>query len=145
MPQPTKTCTKCKLVKTLSEFYRKASLSKGVRSECKICDSVAAGKWRTENKHGNNTATRVWRKTNPKKRRAIEERTRTKFPKKHKAGDRLRHAVKTGKIVKPDACTRCGSTGMLEGHHEDYAKSFDVIWLCRTCHHRLHVALRTGR
>jgi len=28
----------------------------------------------------------------------------------------------------------CGLKCKTEGHHEDYSKEFEVIWLCRRCH-----------
>lgn len=31
--------------------------------------------------------------------------------------------------------------GQIEGHHEDYARQLDVVWLCRTHHRRLHAAV----
>lgn len=42
-------------------------------------------------------------------------------------------AIKSGKL-KRGLCW-CGEIG--EGHHEDYSKPLDVIWLCRL-HHRQH-------
>ena len=54
----------------------------------------------------------------------------------------LAGAVKTGRIVKPDACVKCGAGGRIEGHHEDYCKPLDVLWLCVECHVALHVYKR---
>jgi len=44
------------------------------------------------------------------------------------------HAIEYGKIIRPEHCQHCGKECRPEGHHEDYNKPFDVIWLCRTCH-----------
>jgi hypothetical protein len=49
--------------------------------------------------------------------------------------------IERGRIVKPDTCSCCGRGGIIDGHHDDYAKPLEVRWLCRWCHrawHRLH-------
>ena len=49
----------------------------------------------------------------------------------------LGQAVFYKKIVKPDICSRCKvSLGkrFIHGHHHDYTKPYDVIWLCAPCH-----------
>jgi len=51
----------------------------------------------------------------------------------------LMNAVRSGRVDKPCACSACGISGVrIHGHHEDYAKPLDVIWLCQTCHFGLH-------
>jgi len=53
----------------------------------------------------------------------------------------LGNAVYRGKIIKPNKCERCykvTSKRNIEGHHEDYNKPFDVIWLCKQCHNYVH-------
>lgn len=53
----------------------------------------------------------------------------------------VRTAIKTGKMKKPDVCAWCGRSGQLEGHHTDYAKPLEVLWLCKSCHRTLHNGL----
>ena len=58
---------------------------------------------------------------------------------KRSAHIRLGNAVKSGKIVKPDACSVCGNTQRrIHGHHYDYSKPLDVIWVCPPCHREFH-------
>lgn len=66
------------------------------------------------------------------------------FRLKVKARSLVSHALKTGKIVKPDSCQSNGrygvacSKGRLEAHHiHGYwprAAWLDVEWLCTDCH-----------
>jgi len=50
----------------------------------------------------------------------------------------LRKAIRAGKIKRKEACERCGKSEKTHGHHEDYAKPLDVIWLCPQCHVSAH-------
>jgi hypothetical protein len=47
-------------------------------------------------------------------------------------------ARKRGDLV-PEPCILCGRTD-VDGHHEDYSKPLDVIWLCRRHHVWMHMA-----
>jgi hypothetical protein len=50
----------------------------------------------------------------------------------------LGNALRNGGIVKPKNCTMCGKGGRIHGHHDDYAKPFEVIWCCAECHGHIH-------
>lgn len=52
--------------------------------------------------------------------------------------NKLRYALRKGKIIKADICQICGCDGKLQAHHDDYDKPLDVIWLHQRCHTELH-------
>jgi len=58
---------------------------------------------------------------------------RRKTP-EYKARRALRDAIKRGKITRGKC--HCGEVG--QGHHEDYNKPLEVIWLCDNHHKELH-------
>ena len=53
-------------------------------------------------------------------------------------------AVKRGTLKRPATCTHCGnpSPETIQGHHPDYRKPLEVIWLCKKCHRLEHVRLK---
>ncbi len=58
----------------------------------------------------------------------------------------LEKATASGKVIRPDKCETCGSTqtfidgrSSIQGHHTDYNKPLDVMWLCQKCHHKWHI------
>lgn len=53
-------------------------------------------------------------------------------------------ALREGLIVPADKCGRCGKHGEVDGHHTDYAKPFQVEWLCRRCHNGTHKEFRAA-
>jgi ribosome-binding protein aMBF1 (putative translation factor) len=67
------------------------------------------------------------------------------LPEKVRARQLVQRAVKTGRLVRPDACERCGTEGWVEAHHPDYTKPLDVEWLCGDCHRSEHQAPPTRR
>ena len=44
-----------------------------------------------------------------------------------------------GTIIVPNCCQKCGTTGRLDKHHDDYSRPGDVIFLCRSCHMKQHL------
>ena len=44
----------------------------------------------------------------------------------------------------PEPCVMCGKMGEHR-HHPDYHKPFDIVWLCESCHHKLHPRNRKVR
>ena len=53
----------------------------------------------------------------------------------HKIWDK---ALRRGEVFKPNACEGCGRVRYLFGHHPDYAKPLEVLWLCFECHKAWH-------
>ena len=59
-------------------------------------------------------------------------------PKKYKSRYQFCNAVKLGKITRPTHCQMCNKEALVHGHHEDYDKPFEVIWVCSGCHGIIH-------
>lgn len=67
------------------------------------------------------------------------EKLRKLYPEKARARSLLSNAICDGDIIRPKECSQCLSDKfVIEGHHYDYSKPYEVIWLCRTCHMKLH-------
>ena len=61
------------------------------------------------------------------------------WPEAHRCRSKLRSALLTNKIKK-EPCKICGNPNIV-GHHEDYSKPYDVIWVCRKHHYQIHYRL----
>jgi len=57
-----------------------------------------------------------------------------KFPERIKAGKIIERLIKKGKLIRPHFCSVCHRRGIIHGHHEDYSKPTEIIWICRSCH-----------
>jgi hypothetical protein len=69
---------------------------------------------------------------------------RTTVEQKSRATRLYRRALRKGELMRPDTCSRCGKAAVgneLHGHHHngyDDEHALDVVWLCRSCHRRMH-------
>ena len=63
---------------------------------------------------------------------------RRREPLKDAARNMITTALRHGMLERPLNCTKCQAKGRIEGHHPDYMKPLDVIWLCQSCHRTIH-------
>lgn len=78
-----------------------------------------------------------WSKANRLKVREASIKYANKYPERVIANSRLSDAVRYGKIKKPSSCSRCNKKSHkrhIHGHHSDYSKPLDIVWLCVPCH-----------
>ena len=50
----------------------------------------------------------------------------------------LAESISLGETAPRKFCEACGKAGRIDGHHIDYSRPLDVIWLCRKCHVAAH-------
>ena len=134
-----KRCTKCKMVKSIDNYYKCSANPDSLTRWCKACVS----NYNKMYKHMPDACAK--RKAYMKTYIQISQKYkdwRKKFQRanKHKinAYVKVYRAVKLGKLIKPKTCSNCTSQNRIEGHHEDYTKPLTVIWLCHDCHIRKH-------
>jgi hypothetical protein len=66
-----------------------------------------------------------------------------KYPEKNAARVALGNAVRDGRVTRKP-CRVCGNK-KSQGHHHDYSKPFDVIWLCTKHHAEEHKRMRAAK
>ena len=77
-------------------------------------------------------------RTTPMSERVRKQRERRRAePHKNAARVAVYKAIKNGQLVRGD-CYFCGSSERIQAHHEDYDHPLDVVWLCSSCHGKLH-------
>ncbi len=59
--------------------------------------------------------------------------------KKNQAKGKIASLIRSGKLIK-ESCFVCGNI-KSEGHHDNYDKPLDVIWLCHLHHKQLHASM----
>lgn len=125
-----RTCKKCSAEKHISEFEQ-------FRWECRHCRGIK----REKNRAARYRYQKQPRSEHRKKYHAeymAEYRTSPEEKIKGAARQKLIAAVASGQIVRPSTCSRCEATAKIHGHHSDYSKPLDVIWLCPSCHGAEH-------
>lgn len=158
-------CTTCKIEKPFDEFgnYKKGKWGK--REKCKDCRRIENREYAKDNPEKRNAKHKRWadrhrdhvreynrnyyeKNPEPYKASAIAYRKkvenqniksyRQRYPEKKKAHTYVELALFFGHMSKPNNCSRCQISCNPQGHHEDYAKPLDVIWLCTKCHGFVH-------
>jgi hypothetical protein len=153
----TKICSKCGRELPIDDFYKHPQMLDSHLNQCKECVKSRVKIHRTENKeyfkeyefNRNRTVKRrewkkkyvknseINKKNREKKRISLKNKRRSdkRYQQCHNALDR---AVQKGEITRPDFCQVCGKKAIVIGHHCDYSKPLNVVWLCNTCHGLYH-------
>lgn len=163
-----KVCSKCQKRKRASCYGKRSSSKDGLFAMCKDCRSKDAKKYYDNNIDKESARKKKYRLDNPKKVREDykryyenniekESKRKAKFykenkqlvkdriykyrsdhPDRHYARGVLTNMLRYGKIKKPVRCSLCKSVRFVEGHHPDYSKPKEVVWLCKSCHRQEH-------
>lgn len=142
----TKRCFKCEAEKPLDAFYKHPMMADGHLNKCIECaktDVRSSRAARLEYYQAYDRSRAKWPERVADRKRRAKEHPRVGYrdpdPVKYTARNVLHAAVRDGKIKKPVECQICAiHDDRLHGHHEDYSKPTEVIWVCAACHSLIH-------
>lgn len=141
-----KKCFKCGELKDFDCFYKHSLMKDGRVNKCKECykKDVIENYYKNHEYYIEYDRSRVDNEKRKEKRKNYSSFIRKNFPDKVKeyksrydknkknATTKVEKALKKGIIVKTP-CIICGNE-KSEGHHPDYSKPLEVIWLCKKHH-----------
>lgn len=140
----TKICRKCNNKKDIKEFYVHKQSKDGHLWTCIDCFSRLSAEHRRtlpESRKAYNRKRRQAKGLTTEQKKAgakYLQLWREKNRIKYASHLLVNNAIKYGKIVKKVFCEHCYKKEKLEGHHNDYHKPLEVIWLCVSCHRKFH-------
>ena len=145
-----KQCFKCSIMKPLEDFYTHPAMADGHLGKCKVCTRKDS----TDRRNNKLEEVRAYDRERgflPHRVEARQEYAQTpagkaklrqgskrwaeRNPQKREAHQAVDNAVRDGRLRKL-SCSVCGSEES-EGHHEDYSKPLEIVWLCPK-HHAEH-------
>lgn len=139
-------CTKCKKEKVIEEMKPKMHWCKECfRAYMRIWSKTPKGKEHKRRERSKPKARERFRKyyarwyaKNGRKRSENYIDVISKWAKNNRekvnVSQKLRYAVNKEKIIKPKVCDHCHEEKRIVGHHPDYTKPLEVLWLCYSCH-----------
>ena len=155
-PIVTKTCSKCKELKQLSDFHINRHSKDGHFNKCKICWLKYCKEYK-QTKNGKATQKRYQQKSinfktyqkqykQSEKGKAVQiaahKRYYLQYPNRKKAKCAVSTATRRSKMPKVDTlqCQYCPAQAEQYHHYKGYAKEhwLDVIPTCRKCHIMIH-------
>jgi len=163
----TKCCSRCKEIKSLSEFYKDKRHLDGHQSDCKVCFSKQIKKYHQTDKY--KIAQKRYQQTERYKARIkrcnqskagkakIKRYRQTKkgkknhrksaflyrnlYPERVKAYNAVRHAIAASKLSSPKflLCHYCPKPAQQYHHWHGYESEhwLDVVPVCKKCHNHL--------
>ena len=139
LPNRTKRwCSICFVVKPISEFHKDKHCPDGLYPVCKKCRIIKSRRDYRKREHKISEYGKRYRKTDAGRasRKREDLNRRVNHPKQYKANYFLTNAVRDGRIIK-GSCEVCGEK-KTHGHHTDYNKPLEVMWLCKKHHDKWH-------
>jgi len=75
-----------------------------------------------------------------KKKKRVEQVRNWRANNRHKsnAWSAVGNALIRGDLIKPVICEKCNCKDILHAHHEDYNKPLEIVWVCHSCHMKIH-------
>src|SRR5271156_5173353 len=95
-----KTCSKCKVSKELTEFYKRKTTKDGYRPECILCSNNTSKTWYEANSERRAATNKAWNEANPGRMAALVKAYRKANPDKVNALAAKRHAAKLQRTPK---------------------------------------------
>lgn len=126
-----KICSKCSIVKIISDFWASERYSDGLNVQCISCKKA----YYIENREDRISYSKNYQRKNKEKTREIQDRWLSKNRNKQKIYRIVRDAIRKG-ILSKLCCEVCGNL-KTHAHHDDYGRPLSVRWLC-PYHHKLH-------
>lgn len=106
-----------------SEIHRDKIIARRRTPEYREKMKILVKNWVENNKERNRNNQRIYKKKNRKK---------------ENARGLIAKAVRRNKIVRPKNCDMCLIRCTPDAHHKDYDKPYEVQWLCKDCHMKIH-------
>jgi hypothetical protein len=131
--EKTKVCADCQAELPLSSFYMNVRTG-WVWNVCKACHKVRTYRNHAANPDLYKGIQERHRRQQPDKYINYYRRYRKRHPEEVNARTKVAWALRTGRLVRPGACSACQTASKVEAHHDDYSKPLDIRWLCRSCH-----------
>ncbi len=152
-----KRCFKCKSLRPFEEFYKHPQMADGFLGKCKQCTKQDVALNRNKNidrvRHYDRLRGGLDHRKNANRERAkairrsgdteaiqrlneANRRYSAKHADRRKAQIAVGNAIRDGRLIR-GLCFVCGSE-KVEGHHYDYSKPLDVVWVCRQHHCDIH-------
>lgn len=143
-------CTTCSSDKPEAEFYRSST------KRCKECTKRAARFYRETNLErvraydrsrgslSHRVAARAeYAKTDSYARshEAAALRWSARHPDRRRANVIMGNAVRDGRLVPWPVCAVPECSDLPQGHHPDYSRPLDVVWLCPAHHKQAHALI----
>lgn len=137
--QAWKVCCKCGVPKQRSKFYKHPYNKDRLDCYCKECRKAQGREWHRFNRKEASQNKRLWTQKNygaySKTNNKARKFHRRRHPERAYAQGVLSGAIQSGRIT-PQPCRwpNCGSTEKIEGHHPQYDRPFEIVWLCHDHH-----------
>lgn len=152
-----KTCNRCNVGKPLEEFYKHPKMRDGYLGTCKDChraavrvrylDKLTDENWREGELYRHRLKAQRYRDEGRKSDAEIIRRSHKAWEErnaeKKRANCAVNNAIRDGRMIRKP-CSVCGEPN-AQGHHEDYSKPLDVVWLCRRHHADRHLEINKQR
>lgn len=136
-----KVCSKCKIPKSTDAFTSDLRRPGGLYTSCNACKRVSDRISYAAHKEQRRLDKNLYYALNREHRKEYMRKRRLALKAQVSAYAKLQNAKIAG-LMTLGPCEQCSSTENIDGHHEDYDKPLEVLWLCRRCHMLLHAELK---